>query len=121
MTLMNRMLKSAVLGSCLSLIAPATSPAAPTGNDFHAMCQGGSVMPGLYVFGLHDGLNLSEDARFVGLRICVPSGVTAEQMGDVLCRSLDKTPELRHLPVDHIALAALSVSWPCSARDYLNR
>ena len=121
MALMNTMLKSAALGAALGLIAPATSPAAPTGNDFHAMCQAGSTMPGLYAFGLHAGLRLSEDERFVGLRICVPSGVTVEQMGDVLCNTLNDTPKLRHLPADHIALAVLSTSWPCSARDFLNR
>lgn len=59
-----------------------------------------------YLVGVSDSINGRGKA-------CVPGGVTAEQLKDLVLALLKERPDMRHEPADVLAEAAYITVWPC--------
>ena len=76
------------------------------GNAIHEGCQDGSS----YVMGF--SVAVAESATREQ-RTCIPTGVQAGQIKDVVCRHLANNPQTRQKPAFDLASAAITGAWPC--------
>jgi hypothetical protein len=81
-------------------------PSSQTHFQDDAWCVG-------YVLGTYDTLKASGMAR--SLAICVPDGVQAGQLHDVVVKTLMEHPEFRHLSGSMLIGAALRASFACAS------
>lgn len=80
------------------------------GNDLHKACeQGGSgkFFAMAYTEGVVDGRQYEIDGY------CIPLEVQAQQLVDVVCRSLASNPQDRHHLAHKLVAQALRDAWPC--------
>ena len=78
------------------------------GNDLLRMMRGSTsdqISAMGYVTGVADALHK--------VSVCVPNGVTAGQVNDVVKAFLEATPSVRHFSADSVSTAALQAVWPC--------
>ena len=72
------------------------------------MCMG-------FIVGIADILGglTSEGSDAFGLRACIPTRSTPEQVRDIVVKRLADHPDVRHLPAVFIAVTALAEAFPC--------
>jgi hypothetical protein len=110
--------KTFVLAISLTLasaVARAGSVAAfVSGNTLHDLCKtGASSNPAActsYIVGAIDAINAD------GTHLCLPAGVIAEQMRDVVARWLSDHPERRQEAAAGLVSAAVQSVFPCPPR-----
>lgn len=86
-----------------------------TGNQLHSDCSSElfyekGICIG-YIMAIADVLGSSP---LYGYSTCIPSGVTAGQMRDVVQRWLNENPKERHYNADSLVAWALSDAFPCN-------
>lgn len=96
----------------LLLVTTAVGPASAafmTGNNLDDLCRNGnrSIVMG-YAVGITDFLEGTAPEA-----ICIPEGVPAKQVVDILCKYVDENPKDRHLSGDYMVILSLSESFPC--------
>ena len=102
-----RVMLVAVALSCHSVEDPAI--AGTDGNKLFQACQNNDRLYGVclgYVIGVEDALD--------GQLFCVPTGVQAGQVIDVVKSYLLDHPEKRHLQAADLVTAALREKFPCN-------
>jgi len=108
-------LLGAVVG--LSVTVPANVQAAfVNGNELHNWCTmpGGDGLCFSYIKGVWDMIDAAQEINIARKKfICVPSGVTIGQMKDVVLKSLNSRPEVRHLSASSLVWNALVAVWEC--------
>ena len=98
------------------------------GNDFHSQCGrykaavlAGQVQVESYcqgvVVGMVEMLPLLSARTFETassrLRVCVPTGIPASQLRDVIAIWIEENPALRHYSLSALAEEALRAEFPC--------
>lgn len=78
-----------------------------SGNDLYDSCSQKSVHSTGYVEGVVD----ADLGRPWGY--CVPVGVRADQLRDVVCRYLEAHPEARQQMAPNLIRSAFAEAWPC--------
>ncbi len=71
-------------------------------------CQG-------FTAGVVDGLSFPNPEAIWN---CIPAGVTASQLQEILVDFLEDNPTDRHLPVAALAVLAFTEAWPCPAEGH---
>ena len=66
------------------------------------------------IFGAASGIRIVSDVWELSV-LCVPDGVEASQMRDIVVRWLQRHPEKRHYTIGAVTLSALREAWPCKA------
>jgi|SRR6516225_3585067 hypothetical protein len=66
-----------------------------------------------YVLGYYDAVAAWQDVSEDTAPVCTPSGVTAQQMHEVLLKFIKANPQSRQEPLTHLALMAYAQAWPC--------
>jgi hypothetical protein len=98
-----------------SLIIPASTPsyaAFVTGNKLYSDCMEESPLFCLgYIDGVSDALDMAREGN--SRAQCVPVGVTAGQVKDVVVRYLYAHPESRNLEGGYLVVAAIGGAWNC--------
>lgn len=84
------------------------------GNEIYEQCQDDPLGAGIYASGLIDGALTMQKWDKGRPSICPASGVTVNQVGDVMCKHLEENPAERHLTASSIALNVFETAWPCS-------
>lgn len=59
-----------------------------------------------YVVGVHDAIELM---------LCVPNGVTAGQLTEIVARSIVNNPNSRHLDGSVLVVKAINEAFPCKS------
>ena len=94
---------------CLSLFSFSAHADFRDGNKLLAdLNDGGVIFPAVglgYVIGVADALN--------GVTHCMPAGVTAGQLRDMVRNFLTNTPAIRHLPAADAVTYVLRQTWAC--------
>lgn len=97
---------------------------AMTGNQLHEICQMSSVSAQqtcmYYIWGSFEGMHamneldtlVASDAA-IAKGYCLPDGVTAVQIADIVKRFITDTPELRHGSASAMIYTGLSKVYPC--------
>lgn len=94
-----------------ALLAASTTASAQfmSGNDLLTRLTSDTAtqrMHGLgYIVGVSDSLN--------SYAFCIPRGVNAGQLFDMMRNYLNNTPAERHLPADVVISTALGIAFPC--------
>jgi Ssp1 endopeptidase immunity protein Rap1a len=107
---------------CTCVSAPAAAAPGPiqSGNDFFNYCDSKDDVNQLsclgWVAGFAQGLETLQTA-YGHAEICLPKNSTVPQYRDVILLLLRDRPEVRHLSVDAIALAALTRAFPCKGSN----
>ena len=104
--------------SCF-VIGEARAAAFEDGNELFQNCQSDEEPEGTKQGDASRGLCLgyvlgAYDAGGKNYAICVPVGVTAAQVKDVVRHWLQSHPEKRHLPAAGLVLDALLEKFPCA-------
>ena len=99
----------------LSIVDARDLSAFVSGNALYEYCTSKSPFDnGLctgYIEGISDALGAS---AILGSTVCVPSGVTVQQITDIVGRYLQGNPHLRHYAANGLVAAALNDAFPCS-------
>jgi hypothetical protein len=67
-----------------------------------------------YIVGVVDTLWVMDwSTKHTGVRTCVPAGVRADRLKDIVVRFLASTSDDLHLPAAALANAALAQAFPC--------
>jgi hypothetical protein len=108
---------AAALAALLAL-APCGASADPpwgfmSGNQLLAACDASTDACAAYVMGVMDMADL---AKLSGHMFCVPHGVIAKQLDDIVARALREHPEDRQAGAASLVLLAVSHAWPCPGR-----
>jgi hypothetical protein len=90
------------------------------GNELHDRCQTDRAFTTAYILGVHDLHRLEvhtarelNTAHQVPQFHCVPRGVKASQLLDVVCKSIQERPEERHYGAASQVMTALKRAFPC--------
>ena len=113
----------ALLGVMMAAFFPCSVANASfnTGNDLYAKCSAvkseatyyqDSAYCLAYVIGIVDAFEFNEGVKS-GLKLCVPGGVTAGQLRDIVVRYLQNKPQDRHNAGSVIIFLAMSEAFPC--------
>ena len=114
--------RSSVLAAAFLSVAVLVSGPAKAdfkvGNQLYSDCHGKTLVDqGIclgYVTGVADLLGaLTGMGWSLGIRVCIPSQVSAQQVIDVVKQHLEKNPSLRHYSATSLITQALSEAWPC--------
>jgi hypothetical protein len=85
-----------------------------SGSQLLAACDASTDACAAYVMGVID---LADFAKLSGqMGICVPHGVIAKQLDDIVVRVLREHPEDRQAGAAALVLLAVSHAWPCPGR-----
>ena len=124
---MKRIIALALVICAVAMTARAQSVSGWSGNTLYERWRDGAAAQQRtwclgYMSGYRDGIALahpgpgssnarsgSSDARL----LCIPAGVTAEQMKDVVVRALKDDPATRHTQASYLVALALSSAWIC--------
>ena len=103
---------------CVALCVTSTANAAfVSGNDLFRHLTDTTY----YAQGYALGYILGVSDVFSGDSHCLPQGVNAGQVRDVVKNFLEATPEVRHRPADVIVYAILKNTWPCANKQNKGR
>jgi hypothetical protein len=103
---------------CVALCATTTANAAfLTGNEILQRLKSGDHIPYAVALGYIQGIADAYD----GGSHCLPAGVTAGQLKDVVKNFLEASPEVRHRPADLIIYAIFKNTWPCANKSNKGR
>ena len=87
------------------------------GNKLHDVCRKQDDAAGpamLYALGVVDGVSdLGSILNLEKLKFCMPEGVTARQLGDVVCLFLQNSPGDRQSSAASLVMGAVLETWPC--------
>jgi hypothetical protein len=97
----------------LMLAQAAQATAYLNGNELYSACQSDKSVCGYYVAGVSDTHDALQAVGRSPRTICTPSGVTLEQMTDVVIAYLRDRPDQRHNQAGALALTALRRTFPC--------
>jgi hypothetical protein len=107
----------ATLGAFLSLAPCGAHADRPmgfmTGNELLSVCDSSSDACIAYVMGVVDMGVLAQLFGQTPLAICVPHGVMAKQLNDIVMRSLREHPQNQQAGAASLILFALRQTWPC--------
>lgn len=83
-----------------------------TGNALYDDCQKSTSTPSniflfAYIEGVVDGRQFQPDGY------CIPTSVQAQQLRDVVCKSLEHNPQDRQTYASILVIRALRDAWPC--------
>ncbi|WP_425351131.1 Rap1a/Tai family immunity protein [Hoeflea marina] len=116
-------MKVKFVGLCAALLVshPGTSVARYlTGNDLQELCASSEVGCMSYIMGVVGGVqtndalvNRSSENRTAALRLCIPAGVSATQLVDIVKKSIDGQPETRHQDAAFLTVLAITRAFPC--------
>lgn len=84
-----------------------------SGNDIMKMCQGSKQSAMGFASGVFDTIKTAQELGFIDPAICNPSEVTLEQITDVMCSHIEKSPEDRDISASAMAWVAFQNAWPC--------
>ena len=106
-----------IIALCVALCATSAQATFFTGNDLFRHLNdttsvGKSHAMG-YILGVSD--------VFTKESHCLPQGVTAGQLADVVRVFLESTPEIRHRPADVIVYVVLKNTYPCPNKSNKGR
>ena len=94
-----------------------------SGNQLYDLCQNyktdklkGSLGPGcfMYIAGATQAILLTDDSETTMLSPCPGSGVTLEQVADVVIKWMDDHPEKRDMPAPYVVMKSLNEGFPCN-------
>jgi hypothetical protein len=96
----------------LSAAAAMSAHAQPnlTGNYLAERCGGSDRFCSGYVLGFASGLMMANTLRD---DVCIPKGVIAGQMLDVVMAWIKSHPKERHFPAEAVVGLAFADAWPC--------
>jgi hypothetical protein len=80
-----------------------------SGNNLYNACQQSPE----FCFGVAAGLVVASWTPVRTALSCLPDGVLASQVGDVITKYLREHPEQRHHHSADVLAAAISDAWPC--------
>lgn len=108
-----------LLFSAMSLVvnfAEARGSGFLDGNEFYEKCNEDELFCIAYVIGNIDAVKLFQDLGSIthGRSFCIPGGVSAVQVTDVVRKFLEDTPQHRHLDASLLIARSLRVAFPCS-------
>lgn len=83
----------------------------PTPEDEGAYFTAGGYCMG-YLEGFRNGYMVSS-IQSGKTNICLPNGVTLEQIARILSKRLEQSPEMEHLPQFGFVSVVLAATWPC--------
>lgn len=90
------------------------------GNKAHDLCSSNRTAVLAYVIGVYDrevafDTIPDKDGKLFDPKhfVCLPAGVKAGQLMDVVCQYLEKHPEQRQWPAAALAADAIRKAWPC--------
>jgi len=136
-------MKRLLAAAALAIVAMATTahaePAYMTGNKYMNNCPtvefpkqpqtnnktaGGAYVDKVlnwtqclgYVLGYFDAVAAWQNIDADTAPVCTDSGVTAQQMHEVLLSYLKNHPQSRNEPMVQLALMAFADAWPCSKK-----
>lgn len=78
------------------------------GNFLLNQCKGNGGHQTAYIMGVIDALEDTGERRY-----CLPANSQGAQYKDVVCRGLQNTPEVRHMPASLLTHAFLVEAFPC--------
>jgi hypothetical protein len=104
-------MKTIIAGLLLSVSVSANAGFI-SGNELYKRLTGESVVGQSYALGYIIGVADAYD----GGSHCIPDGVNAGQIRDVVKNFMDATPEVRHRPADLIVYAILKNTWACAEK-----
>jgi hypothetical protein len=84
-----------------------------TGNELLSVCDSSSDACTAYVMGVVDMGVLAQLFGQSPLAICVPHGVIAKQVEDIVIRSVREHPQNQQAGAASLILFALRQTWPC--------
>jgi hypothetical protein len=84
-----------------------------SGEKLHEWCHQSPDRAHIYVAGVLDTLLLAaHEGR--GPSVCLPAGVSAGEVSDVVCKRLMDSPANRHHNTASLVWTAQSHAWPCN-------
>lgn len=98
--------------------APPKVPSVATGNDLLETCDKDAptfvwwLCTG-FIDGVDGTVGIYAVNKVIAWPYCYPTGVTKQQMRDVVSSYLSAHPERRHLPGQFLVIEALSAAFPC--------
>jgi hypothetical protein len=99
---------------CVALCVTTTVQASfVSGNDLFKHLTDNNYFSQGYAMGYILGVS----DVFSGDSHCMPQGVTAGQVRDVVKNFLEVSPEIRHRPADVIVHVILRSTWPCPTKQ----
>jgi hypothetical protein len=82
-----------------------------SGNDILPVCKQSPRMADFYVAGVLDSLATTNTMTRYG--ICLSSGMSNQQVREVVCTHLEKSVAKRHFTAANLAIQALAEAFPC--------
>jgi hypothetical protein len=113
---MGQMMKK-LIALCVALHATVAQAGFVSGNDLFKHLNDNTY----YAQGYALGYILGVSDVFSGESHCLPQGVNAGQVRDVVKNFLEVTPEIRHRPADVIVYVILKSTWPCANKPNKGR
>ena len=99
-------------GFCFSLTISAQAQFV-NGNTLHDYCRNFPASATGYVTGAVDTIMAANENGFVRRTFCLRPNVTAGQVRDTVCQTLNNTPSLRDLDATALVSVSLSQAFPC--------
>ena len=123
-------MKAALL-TALLVFTPASISAASgnvrgfmNGNELYQECTGSSYILREHCIGYLEGVTDAEVTmrEVIGTPPnCLPLGVDATQIRDVVVQYLEDHPAIRNDLASDLAATAMAVAWPCSAKSTMRQ
>jgi Rap1a immunity proteins len=83
------------------------------GNELHEHCTSNRTRALPYIIGVYDTQAFFVATGVVSKHICISTGVAADQITEVACKSLADKPQNRHLGAAALVVYALAGAFPC--------
>jgi hypothetical protein len=106
-----------LIALCVALHATVAQASFISGNDLFKHLNDNNYFSQGYALGYILGVS----DVFSGDSHCMPQGVNAGQVRDVVKNFLEVSPEIRHRPADVIVYVILKSTWPCANKPNKGR
>jgi hypothetical protein len=88
-----------------------------SGNDLKGYCDRGSAACAGYVMGVTDGFLFEDQKTGTKPEMCLPSGITGNQLTDMTKQYLEANPDKRHWAASVLVWNALAAKFWCGKKD----